>query len=491
MMRFFKLICGILAVIIASFSLSSCGEDYMDAFIYVEFENTASVLDPQLAETAEELTVVRSIFDSLLRYDTSGKIVPSAAESFEKKGNTYTFKLKKDAKWVDGTEVTASDFVFGFRRAVNPENRAPYASTLSAIKGAEEIMSGNAEPSTLGVRAADKHTLVIDLQRADPEFEKVLTTAITMPCNEKYFKSCKGKYGLTIDTTPANGSYYIKEWFTESKFLIRLAKNLDYKGSFEAKSMRIYFTCSENDALAMLEHDNTDLAYISVEEYANISKGGFKIHSIEDTCYALMIKDTVDPDIRKALLSTINAGANKNNLLGKQSVAQSFYPEYLKAKDTPKAADKIPYSPEEAAKLYSDAILGGKTVEGITVKHPADSVSTNVAKSLAGHWQQKLSCFLNIESASDTSLRSAYESGYYDIIILPFSSPISTLTAYHSVMGFGGSSAEEVGTKLYDEYLAYPLYFSTTNIAFGAKMQNSTECIQGGILDVAMLIKNP
>lgn len=488
-MRLFKFICGLLAVIIASFSLSSCGENHMDAFIYVEFENTASVLDPQLAKSAEELTVVRSIFDTLLRYDKNGNIVPSAAKSFEKKGNTYTFKLKENAKWVDGTEVTANDFVFGFSRGVDPENKAPYAATLSAIKGAEAIMKGEAELSSLGVHAADKHTLIIELQHNDPEFEKVLTTAITMPCNEKYFKACKGKYGLTLDTTPANGSYYVKEWFSETKFLIRLAKNLDYKGNFEANSMRIYFTCSENDALAMLEHDNTDLAYISVEEYADVSKSGFKIHSTQDTCYALLIKDTVDPDIRKALLSAVNSDTYKQSLLGKQSIAQSLYPEFLKVSNPPKVTEKIVYAPDDAAKLYSETILDGKTVEGITVKHPSDTVSTNVAKALAGHWQQKLSCFLNIEAASDAALQGAYESGFYDIIILPFSSPISTLDAYHSVVGFGDSDAATVAEAMYDNHLAYPLYFSNTNIAFGSKMQNSAECVQGGILDVSMLIK--
>lgn len=488
-MRLIKMLSFLLAAVLLCLSLTSCGEDYKDAFIYIDFDTVPTSLDPQLADTDEELTVVRSLFDTLLRYDSEGNIVPSGAKSFEKKGNTYTFKLKEDAKWVDGGNVTAADYVFAFRRAVDPETKAPFANSLFSIVNAEEINGGKAELSTLGVAAVDEYTLKIELERADDEFERVLTTAITMPCNEQYFISCKGKYGLTLDTTPSNGSYYIRKWTTETKFLIRLAKNLDFSGEFEANSMRIYFTCGDDDALAMLEHDNTDLVYASTEENSGVTAGGFEVLNVEDSCYALFISERVDKDIRRALLSSVSHDSFKSSLSGTQRIAKTLYPDVLSISGLSDVNNTIKYDPETAAGIYGGKMLDGVTLEGVSIIHPADDVSRSVAKAIAAHWQQKLSCFINIEESSTSSIAASYYGNYYDIIIIPFTAPTGTLSAYNSKLGYDLYDAAAVSNSLYSEYRCYPLFYSTTNICSGYKIKNLATSVHGGIIDVAMLIK--
>ncbi len=489
MMRFTKMLSFLLMAVMLCSCLTSCGEDYKDAFIYIDFDSVPTNLDPQLADSDEELTVVRSLFDTLLRYDSEGNIVPSGAESYKKNGNTYIFKLKEDAKWVDGAKVTAADYVFAFRRAVDPETKAPFANSLFSIVNAEEINDGKAKLSTLGVTAIDDYTLKIELERADDEFERVLTTAITMPCNEKYFLNCKGKYGLTLDTTPSNGSYYIRKWTTETKFLIRLAKNLDFEGEFEANSMRIYFTCGDDDALPMLEHDNTDLVYVSTEEFDQVSSGGFEILTVEDSCYALFISKAVDKDIRQALLSSVSHDSFKSALSGTQRIAKTLYPDVLSVSGLSSVNDTIKYDPETAAGIYSGKVLDGVSLEGISITHPTDDVSRSVAKAIAAHWQQKLSCFINIEESSASSIAASYYGNYYDIIIIPFTAPTGTLSAYNSKLGFDLYDATAVSNSLYREYRCYPLFYSTTNIGSGYKIKNLSSSVHGGIIDVSMLIK--
>ncbi len=490
-MRFIKLLSLLLTVILMLMIVTACTSDYRDAYIYIDFDSTPTCLDPQLAYTDEELTVVRSIFDTLLRYDDSGNgnIWPSGAESFEKSGNTYTFKLDKNAKWTDGTPVTSADYLFAFKRAVDPETKAPFANSLFSIKGAEAINKGEAEMSELGVTAPDDYTLKIELQRDDPEFTEVLTTAITMPCNEKYFNNCKGKYGLTIETTPSNGSYYVRKWTTDVKFLIRLAKNLDYSGKYQANSMRVYFTCSDDEAFSMLEHDNTDLVFVSTEEYDTIKDGGFKTVKIVDTCYSLFISNSVDADIRKALLSTVTYDSFEDSLAQTQSVADIIYPDIIRVDSAPAARDFIKYDPKTAADLYSSKILSGYSMDGVSIKHPNDDISRQVAKDIAAHWQQKLSCFINIEEASIGSIAASYYGNYYDIIILPFSAPTGTVTAYHSKLGFDSYSTAEVSEALYKNYNCYPLFYSTANIGVGHKIQNIDSAVHGSVLDISMLIK--
>lgn len=486
-MKLFKMTALLLTVIILCSGLTACDEDYKDAFIYIDFDSVPGTLDPQLADSAEELTVVRSIFDTLLRYDEKGNIVPSGAESFETDGNAYIFKLRKDAAWTDGTPVTADDYVFAFRRAVDPQTNAPFAASLFSVSGAKEINGGKAEPSTLGVTATDEYTLKIELVRDDPEFEKVLTTAITMPCNEAYFTNCKGKYGLTLDTTPSNGSYYVRKWTTDTKFLIRLAKNLDYTGPFEANSMRIYFTCGDDEPFTMLENDNTDLIYISTEEFGSVKEGGFNTVQIENTCYTLFISEKIDSDIRKALLQSVNSATFTEGLAETQTAADSIYPKVLSDSVDVGVTEFIKYDPDAAATLYGNKVLIGSGIEGVTVKYPSDSTSREVAKSIAAHWQQKLSCFINIEEASISSIAASYYGNYYDIIILPFSAPTETVTAYNAKLGY--DTFEDVSKGLYEEYLCYPLFYSSTNIASGYKIQNLASSAMGGIIDASMLIK--
>lgn len=485
----FKRFILILLSAILCLSFVGCGDNYKEAFIYIDFDSIPTTLDPQLADSAEELTVVRSLFDTLLRYNSEGKIVASGAESYTKNGNTYTFKLKKDAKWVSGEALTAKDYVFALRRAVDPATKAPYASSLFSIVNAKEIYEGKLATSALGVTATDDYTLKIELTSADSEFEKVLTTAVAMPCNEKFFKACKGKYGLTIDTTASCGSYYVKQWLTESKFLIRLAKNLDFTGVFEANSMRIYFTCGKDEALTMLEHDNTDLAYISNEEYKSVADGGFKISSVEDTCYTLFISSRMDAKLREAFLTSVKTDSFKADLLSSERVASSLYPKNLAASGNITATNYIKYDPETALSLYKSLELKGQIPDSISIKYPAGSSSLAVARSLAAHWQQTLSSFVNIEETPINTIWDMYNSTYYDIIIIPFSSPSGTVSAYNKKLGFAYDNSQTTSKSLYGEYRCYPLYFSSTNVAAGSKIENLSSAMQGGIIDVSMLIK--
>ena len=397
--------------------------------------------------------------------------------------------MNNDAKWVDGEAVTAHDYVFAFKRAVSPDTKAPFANSLFSIANAKEIYEGKKDTSTLGVTAIDDYTLKIELVKDDAEFEKVLTTAVTMPCNEKYFVDCKGKYGLTKDTTPACGSYYIRQWLTESKFLIRLAKNLDFKGEFEANSMRIYFTCGKDSALSMLQHDNTDLAYISTEEYADIANDGFNVLSVEDTCYAVFLSNRMNADLRRAFLTSIDPSTFTEDLSKSQILAKTLYPKVLSASNATAVGDLIKHNPTSAADSYKELELKGIVPKNITIKYPADATATSVARSLAAHWQQTLSCFINIEETPVHTIRDMFNSTYYDIIIIPFSSPTGTVSAYNKKLGFASDSPSYVSEELFKKFRCYPLYFSSLNIASGHKIQNIDAAMQGGIIDVSILIK--
>jgi oligopeptide transport system substrate-binding protein len=127
-------------------------------------------LDPNRSSFATEAAVIRQVFEPLLNFDKDLKPVPAAASSFDvsQDGKTYTFHLRQGAKWSDGQPVTAKDFVYSYKRVLNPDTAAEYASffTDAGIAGAADYNSGKGTADDVGVRAVDDNTLEIKLEDA-------------------------------------------------------------------------------------------------------------------------------------------------------------------------------------------------------------------------------------------------------------------------------------------------------------------------------------
>ena len=129
-------------------------------------------IDPQTAEGVPESNILRDLFEGLIGEDASGNLVPGVAEKWEisADGKTYTFHLR-DAKWSDGSPLTAHDFVYGWQRAVDPATGSHYSFLLYPIKNAKKIAEGELKDATqLGVKATDDHTLVAELEGPTPYF---------------------------------------------------------------------------------------------------------------------------------------------------------------------------------------------------------------------------------------------------------------------------------------------------------------------------------
>ena len=142
-----------------------------------------STLDPQLATGTWESAIITDLFEGLVARDASGETIPGVASSWERSsdGLHYTFHLRDDAKWSDGTPLTAEDFVYSWRRILSPELAAPYAYMLFPIANAEAVNRGDKPVEALGVEASDPHTLEVTLARPTGYFIDMLGHASTYP----------------------------------------------------------------------------------------------------------------------------------------------------------------------------------------------------------------------------------------------------------------------------------------------------------------------
>lgn len=173
-----------------------------------------SSFDPQVVEDVNGSEVVRDLFEGLYNQNAAGEIVPGVAlsHSVSDDNMTYTFTLREDAKWSDGTPVTAGDFVYAWQRAVDPELASPYAwyMELMSIRNGAAIIAGEKPITDLGVSAPDDHTLVVELSQPLPYFAKMVSHATTFPA-PKWAIEAHGAEWTRPGNIVTNGAYVLTQ----------------------------------------------------------------------------------------------------------------------------------------------------------------------------------------------------------------------------------------------------------------------------------------
>lgn len=179
-------------------------------------------LDPHKIEGVPESNVNRDLFEGLLVTDVDGHPAPGVAEKWENKDfKVWTFRLRKDAKWSDGTPVTAEDFVYSWQRLAKPNTASPYASYLQYghIANIDDIIAGKKPVTDLGVKAIDANTFEVTLSEPVPYFYKLLVHPSVSPVP----KSAVEKFGEKW-TQPANivtnGAYKLKDWVVNERMVL-------------------------------------------------------------------------------------------------------------------------------------------------------------------------------------------------------------------------------------------------------------------------------
>ncbi|MGR7753120.1 oligopeptide ABC transporter substrate-binding protein OppA [Klebsiella aerogenes] len=185
-------------------------------------------LDPHKIEGVPESNVNRDLFEGLVIGDLNGHPVPGVAESWDNKDfKVWTFHIRKDAKWSDGSPVTAQDFVYSWQRLADPKTASPYASYLQYghVANVDEIIAGKKPATDLGVKAIGDKTFEVTLSEPVPYFYKLLVHPSVSPVP----KAAIEKYGEKW-TQPANivtnGAYKLKDWVVNERIV--LERNTNY-----------------------------------------------------------------------------------------------------------------------------------------------------------------------------------------------------------------------------------------------------------------------
>ncbi len=207
-------------------------------------------LDPVIVETHPESSVTGDIFMGLTTEDPASRPIPGMAESWTTSddGLVWTFKLRAGIKWSDGVPVTAADFVFGFRRLMDPKTAAKYASLEYVIKNAEEVNSGKLPLEDLGVRAIDDRTFEITLSQQAPFLPGLMKHHTAYPAPEHTIKKF-GDAWVKPEHIVSNGPYRVAEW--KPNEYVKLVKNPLFFDAANVKIDEVYFYPINDESVAL------------------------------------------------------------------------------------------------------------------------------------------------------------------------------------------------------------------------------------------------
>ena len=204
-------------------------------------------LDPSFAQTETEENILGDLMVGLITDNPGAEPIPGMAVSWTASadGLIWTFKLR-DALWSDGTPVTAEDFVFSWRRLVDPNTAAPYAYFLYVLKNAEPVNAGKLPLSALGIKAIDPKTLELTLEHPAAYLLEMLTHMTLYP-EPRHVVAAKGKAWAQPGNHVSNGPFVLKTWVPNE--YIALEKNPHF---FDAKNVKldsvIYYPTDDYDA---------------------------------------------------------------------------------------------------------------------------------------------------------------------------------------------------------------------------------------------------
>ena len=377
----------------------------------VMLETPVESLDPQQATDGTSFEVIADYTDGLMQMDADGQAVPAIAESYDLSddGLTYTFHLRSDAKWSNGTPVTAADFVFAWQRAVDPAVASEYAYMLSdigQIKIAAEIIAGDMDKSELGVTAVDDTTLQVELNVPVSYFLSLMYFPTFYPVNEEFFNSCGDTFATSPETTLSNGAF-ILDSYEPAATAFHLTKNADYYDAGRVQLSGLSYQVIQDSQQALMSYQTgaLDTTLVNGEQVDQVKDDPeFKTVGAGYLWYVSPNMDAVPElanlNVRLALTMAIDRDAITGDVLkdGSAPTYTAVPPEFAAgpdgsdfSADQEKFADVCTCDATSAADYWTKGLEElGITELSLDMVVDADDAPQKVAQVLKEQWETTL-----------------------------------------------------------------------------------------------------
>ena len=360
-------------------------------------------LDPHKVSGVPESNILRQMLVGLTTTDTEGNTVPGMATEWSSEDNkVWVFKLR-DAKWSNGDPVTAHDFVYSFRRVVDPATASPYATYLAGLKvvNAQDIVDGKVKPDTLGVKAIDDKTLEVTLAEPVPYFPHALFHTSVKPVNQKVVEAL-GDQWTRVGNFVGNGPYTLKEWQVNERIVLERNPNYYDEANTTINKVTLLVIGSDTTDVQRYKAGEVDITYDALPptQFKQLqSELGDEVKVSPKLCtYYYEFNHTKAPfddvRVRRALSLVLDRDTIVDKILGQgQKVAYQFTPEATNGikNHTPewKSWDKAKRI-EEAKKLLNEAGYSESNPLKFELLYNTNEQHKTLAVAAASFWKDAL-----------------------------------------------------------------------------------------------------
>lgn len=382
-----------------------------------------------------------NVFESFYRLGKNGKPTAGLAKTgtVSKDGKTWTFKIR-DSKWSNGDPIVAQDFVYSWRRSLNPKTASPYAYLFSGVKNADAIIAGKKSPNALGISAPDKKTVVVKLNRPIAYFRVLMAYPLFGPQNEKVVKKYGSKYATKAQYQVYSGPFKIKGW-NGTNDTWSFVKNNDYWDKKVVKLNKINYQVvkSNNTGYQIYQQGKLDLTPLSSEQVKNLKSNQdftqypyslvrFLLYNFKDKNQInraalnnknirLALSLSIDRDVvTKKVLgngSTLPTGFVANDLASNPKTGEDFAKEQS-------VNNTVDYNSALAKKYWKKGLqeIGQKNLTFDVLSSNDEADSDQLTQYLQSQWTKELKGLkINITNIPEKSSDSRAQQGNFDIYL--------------------------------------------------------------------------
>jgi oligopeptide transport system substrate-binding protein len=415
-------------------------EQAVEQVFKMNISQEPQILDPIHFRDDRATSIIYALHEPLLRASTDTKgWEPGLATGYEVNNDrtVYTFKLRSDAKWQDGSMITADDVVFSFQCAVDPKVASEKSFDYFDILNAEAVVNGEKDLSSLGVRAVDSQTVEFTLKRPVDYFIDLIKSPGFSPVQKSARESLKDLYGTGAEKVVSSGPYFLKEWEHNVKIVLERNENYWDASSVALETVEISLATDGNAIAGLYQTEQLDFMEVSTDfipQYKDtpafnsiaIARVSF-IEFNPNKAFLSNIK------IREALSIAFDRTAYVEKVLANGDLpAYGMIPPGLRGKDNgdfrKQAGDLVSDMANEpgAISRAQKLLAAGLAEEGKSVKDMEDALkmlcvdspeSRKLAQAIQQMWSENLDLKLLLVPMQVKMLIPLLMSGEFDMVV--------------------------------------------------------------------------